>query len=389
MGAKFRVWWQKIVRPSVIGIIAVSVLLVVLIVVEVRFNGTGFAGKTLWDWLNLIGVLAVPVVVGFGAVWFTTRQGKVADAENKDNQREAALQAYINQMSELLLEKKLRESDPNAEVRKVARVRTLSMLYQLNTRRINYMLAFLRESELITNDTNTSIVSLRKVDLRQVDLHDVDLHGLDLSETNFRKANLSGAYINKANLSGASFSNANLSGTNFRKSNLSKAFLSDANLSGTVFSETNLSGATLTGANFNNTFFGGANLSGANFSLAKFTGAELKAKLGKVDLSKTYLEKATIDKASLDEIFVTKQQIETMNIIDSQKTLFVLSSSFVHPWVYLLGCVLLVTRPAHGGKQLFRFHGSCTLSMIMLLSNVFSELGSPYSSRMKHTCLNA
>ena len=69
-------WWQQIKRPLVIGIIAVSVLLVALIVVEVRLYGTGFAGKTLFDWLSLLGVLAIPVVVGFGAVWFTGEQRK-------------------------------------------------------------------------------------------------------------------------------------------------------------------------------------------------------------------------------------------------------------------------------------------------------------------------
>src|SRR6266566_4555928 len=60
-------------------------------------------GKTLWDWLQLLAALAIPVVVGFGAVWFTTRQGKVSAAENKDNQHETALQAYIDKISELLL----------------------------------------------------------------------------------------------------------------------------------------------------------------------------------------------------------------------------------------------------------------------------------------------
>jgi hypothetical protein len=47
--------------------------------------------------------------VGFGAVWFTTRKGKAADAENKDNQRETALQAYIDKISELLLHEHLSE----------------------------------------------------------------------------------------------------------------------------------------------------------------------------------------------------------------------------------------------------------------------------------------
>src|SRR5213080_1409647 len=40
-------------------------------------------GKTLWDWL---AALAIPVVVGFGAAWFTEQQGRVRDRENTDNQ---------------------------------------------------------------------------------------------------------------------------------------------------------------------------------------------------------------------------------------------------------------------------------------------------------------
>src|SRR5205823_10508278 len=84
-------------------------------------------GKSLWDWLNLLGVLAIPAVVGFGTVWFTTQQGKVSDMENKDNQQEAALQVYIDKMSELLLDKNLRGSAEHAEVREIARVRTLTL----------------------------------------------------------------------------------------------------------------------------------------------------------------------------------------------------------------------------------------------------------------------
>jgi hypothetical protein len=75
MGVRFRSWWQHIKQhPFIVaGIIVVSGLLVALIVVEVRANGTGFAGKTLWDWLQLLAALAIPLVVGFGAVWFTIR----------------------------------------------------------------------------------------------------------------------------------------------------------------------------------------------------------------------------------------------------------------------------------------------------------------------------
>jgi len=47
--------------------------------------------KTLWYWLQLFGVLAIPVVVGLGKLCFTSQQAKVSAAENTVNQRETAL----------------------------------------------------------------------------------------------------------------------------------------------------------------------------------------------------------------------------------------------------------------------------------------------------------
>ncbi len=115
MGARFRSWWQQIkIHPVATTLIALFVALSVLVIFggyKFNWDWTGFnsPSKTLWDWLQLLGVLAVPVAVGFGAVWFTTRQSKVSDAENKDNQRETALQAYIDKISELLLKEHLDE----------------------------------------------------------------------------------------------------------------------------------------------------------------------------------------------------------------------------------------------------------------------------------------
>jgi len=37
-----------------------------------------------------------PIVVGLGAAWYTAQQGKVSDRENKDNQRETALNATFD-----------------------------------------------------------------------------------------------------------------------------------------------------------------------------------------------------------------------------------------------------------------------------------------------------
>jgi len=82
-------------------------------------------GKTLWDWLQL---LIVPVVLSLitvaFALWQDTRQQRVenqrAEAERElANQRaqDEALQAYLDQMSGLLLERDLRASEKDSEVR--------------------------------------------------------------------------------------------------------------------------------------------------------------------------------------------------------------------------------------------------------------------------------
>ena len=113
MTANLRSWWEKIKTQRVVIVIVAIVLAVIvaLIIRGYQLGWTGFKGKALWDWLNLLGVLAIPAVVGLGTAWFTKKQGEVSDAASKqqhetdlqvatDNQRETALQAYIDKISE-------------------------------------------------------------------------------------------------------------------------------------------------------------------------------------------------------------------------------------------------------------------------------------------------
>src|SRR5260370_25466655 len=128
-----RSWWQKIRRPLIVGVAFIaSAILVALIVVEVRLYGTGFAGKILWDWLNLLGVLAIPIVVAVGGFWLSQLQKRSEERHaamlELDKQREALLQAYIAKILELLLYKHLRESAPDDEIRRTIRVLTLNLL---------------------------------------------------------------------------------------------------------------------------------------------------------------------------------------------------------------------------------------------------------------------
>jgi len=145
MGARFRS------RGAIVVAVIVLVVAIALIFVEVRVYGTGFTGKTLWDWLQL---LIIPAVLAIGGYLFTftisRNERKAADTHNQtereiaqDNQREAALQEYIDKMSELLLHEKLRESQPGDEVRKIARVRTLTVLPRLDGERKRSVLQFL------------------------------------------------------------------------------------------------------------------------------------------------------------------------------------------------------------------------------------------------------
>ena len=315
-----------------VGAMVLLVGVVVLIIAGYTFkwDWTGFneqrgpnilqyqPAKTLWDWLQLLGVLAIPVAVVLGVAWFTTKQGQVSDAEHKDNQREAALQAYIDNMLELLLAKNLRSSTEDEEVQKIARVRTLTVLRRLDAERKGSVLQFLQESGLIGKDkrvinltganliganlsgANLSGVYLSRADLSGADLSKANLSGVvlsgaDLSLANLIGANLSGVYLSgadlsgvylsgaylflanlsKANLSGASLYEANLSLANLSKANLSLANLSKANLSGANLSEVVLSGANLNGANLSGADLSGANLSGALVTAEQLTATKL------------------------------------------------------------------------------------------------------------------
>src|SRR5579864_5735880 len=101
MTSKLRLWWQYIRKHWAVAIVmALAIVFVLIVYAGYRFNWewTGLGpetsepkqhAKTLWDWLNLLGVLAIPIVVGLGAAWYTAQQGKASNRENTDNQREA------------------------------------------------------------------------------------------------------------------------------------------------------------------------------------------------------------------------------------------------------------------------------------------------------------
>ncbi len=225
-------------RRVILAIIALIIVLSILIWIGYKLEWTGFGTKTLWDWMQL---LIVPAVLAGGAAggayWLNESARQREQAVTEQRAQETALQTYLDKMTELLLDKKVRESKEESEVRAVARARTLTVLRRLDKDRKGAVLRFLYEADLI--DKNK----------RVIDLSWVDLGGTNLSRANLSRANLSGAYLMNANLSRAYLFGANLSRADLSNANLSRARLGVADLSRANLSMANLSNAELTNAN--------------------------------------------------------------------------------------------------------------------------------------------
>jgi uncharacterized protein YjbI with pentapeptide repeats len=249
-------------------------------------------GKTVWDWLQL---LIVPIMLSLITIAFTwqqdVRQQRIEDsraerARKIEDQRaqQATLQAYLDQMGTLLLDRDLHGADEDSDVRRLARARTLVVLDALGSGRQNRVFRFLSETELIQARTGDRppIISLKYASLRgfelqgkqllaNTDLTQAKLYGADLSQAHLEATDLSGAHLEEANLGGASLAGASLSG----------AYLRDADLGGA-----DLSGADLTDAD--GRFESGARMNGADLSGADLSGADLT----KTEVTRDQLEKA-------------------------------------------------------------------------------------------------
>jgi hypothetical protein len=72
----------------------------------------GYDKKTLWDWLDL---LIVPAVLALGGYLFTRSERRVTQTAADQRTQDEALQAFIDSMENLLLDKKLRTSSTVSE----------------------------------------------------------------------------------------------------------------------------------------------------------------------------------------------------------------------------------------------------------------------------------
>src|SRR5215203_283323 len=263
-----------------------------------------FGGKTAWDWLQL---LVVPLMLALITVLFTQQQdARQQELENQraEAERELAeqraqdetLQAYLDQMSGLLLERDLRQSQEDSDVRRLARARTLVVLDVLDSPRQNRVLRFLEETELIqARPDRPPIISLKYASLREFKLIGKQLlRGTDLSQTGLIGAELSQTHLQGTNLSLAHLGSADLRG----------AYLNDAKLNGAYLYDTDLRDADMNGADLSDaegSFESGARMIGTRLAGADLTGADLGgAVLTNAEVSEEQLREAkSLERATM------------------------------------------------------------------------------------------
>jgi hypothetical protein len=185
-----------------------------------------FGGKPVWEWMQL---LIVPLALAVIGLLFEMQQAerqraleeqqaaledRRAKAERELAEQRAqdeALQAYLDQMSGLLLEKDLRTSEEDSEVRTLARARTATVIQRLDSDRNRNVIRFLKEAGL-TSKEQSSIRLLAGADLRGANLEVTDLSDADLSVADLSDADLSSANLGFAELPEADLRRANLRG---------------------------------------------------------------------------------------------------------------------------------------------------------------------------------
>jgi len=149
--------WRPTARQ---GLWAVRIVLASVVVLGIlTLVGQPF-GITLWDWLKL---LVVPAVIAGDGLWFNQQQREreleIAERRSQDE----APQAYLDQMSDMLIPKtdqpSLYTARPGDDLSSVARARTLAVLPRLDEDRKGRVVHFLYGSGLIIEDR--VIVDLR------------------------------------------------------------------------------------------------------------------------------------------------------------------------------------------------------------------------------------
>jgi uncharacterized protein YjbI with pentapeptide repeats len=297
-------------------LLAIFLFLFLFLSYSEDWTATGFPGKTLWDWLQL---LIVPLALALIALVFQFRLTRVERRIAQDKFQGDLLQGYLDRLSTLLLERGLRTAPEEAEVRTVARVQTLTTLKQLDARRAQIALTFLGETGLMKGTKPI-------IDLSHADLNDVRWSKIQVPP----EFNLSQSELNHAQCSASNLSQVILIGCQLCGADLQNAVLSEAILDQTQLVEGKLKGAKLNHASLReanlhlviaeHAQFEHADLTKANLSGYYRAGSGAATSSGSVDvgtLIHTNLKRTNFQHACLREANLTHADLTGATLKDA------------------------------------------------------------------------
>jgi cell division protein FtsB len=169
---------------------------------ETKQSRWGFRGKTVWDFLQLLIVPLILVAIGLVfSLQQDARQQRVedqrAEAERELAEQRAqdeALQAYLDQMSQLMLERKLLEAEPGDPVYTLAQARTSTAILSLDAEHNQSVTRFLINSGLAESSDGSPRL-LSEIALPRATLSSAELSSADLSLADLRWMPAIGHYL--------------------------------------------------------------------------------------------------------------------------------------------------------------------------------------------------
>jgi uncharacterized protein YjbI with pentapeptide repeats len=297
---------MSVVAVILLGVVLVAAMAFVVAAYTRRWAWTGFAGspreeqpaKTLWDWLQLIGIPLTLAAVAFALNLAQSgrdqrHEDARAAAERRladEQRREDAVNAYFRQISDLMLDRKLLTSQQGSEVQTIARTLTLAVLRRLDGRRKGSVLQFLNESGLIAEWHSGSDWLGRQIAAQ------AGIARGEAAKVNLYGADLRGVVVH-TNLIGVAGAWANLDGADLRRADFRGAELANLSLGGLA----NLRGADFRGASVRFVDFGAASLQDADFDRAVIAGTDFTAAcMTRARLTRTQLVGDRLDASGHD-----------------------------------------------------------------------------------------
>jgi uncharacterized protein YjbI with pentapeptide repeats len=264
------------------------------------------AERPLWDLLDL---LIVPLAIAIIGLFFTAQQDTRQQLLEEQRAQNTALQAYLDQMNDLILDRKLLEvnkgvpvQEPGDPVHTLAQARTTTAITQFDGEHNQAVTRFLYESGLLRepallDKAELDGAKLPNAVLIEANLEGTQLKGADLVEAELIQANFSaeekvdgGTQAITADLTNADLSKAALQGAN-----LSECHLTDADLTDATLQSADLSSADLQGVDLSHTALQGADLSPA--TIPGLPGLELPTDLTDANLTDANLTDADLSEA--------------------------------------------------------------------------------------------